>query len=279
MTSPSPDTPPTTRWSRAPYLVFFLVGGALFLLDRPAIEAADDRIVVTAGHVEDLRQALQLRGEDAGPEAVQGEIDRFIESEVMVREARRLELDRGDMIIRRRLEQKMTFLIDDMAKVDPPTTAELEAWIAEHPERYRTPARYEVEHVYFSRERRGDRAATEAEEALDVLRGGGEMPAGDPFLHGSRLVGQTAAQIERSCGEAFAEAVTATESGWTGPVASPWGHHVLRVTGRVEGEAAVLERVRKRVLADVVEHRKRVAAGKARAILLEQYTVDVEEAP
>ena len=43
-------------------------------------------------------------------------------------------LDRDDTVIRRRLRQKLEFLVDDAGRTAPPTDAELQAWLDRHPD-------------------------------------------------------------------------------------------------------------------------------------------------
>ncbi len=117
-----------------PLVHFFLAGAVLFAVDawlRPP-----DAVVVTAE-----RRASLTAGVD-DPAEVDAAVQRWIDEELLVREAKRLGLDRGDPVVRRRLVQKLRFLQE---RVDPPSTAALEAWLAEHPERFRVPARWALE--------------------------------------------------------------------------------------------------------------------------------------
>lgn len=270
-------------WWTAGWLHFLILGGILFALERITAPDDQDVIVIRASHVEGIRDALRLAEEEPTPEAVQAELDRFVESEVLVREAYRLGLDQGDQIIRRRLMQKMTFLVNDMAEAEPATEAGLQAWLEEHPERYRIPARYDVNHVFFSSTRRGAEAEADAAAALRDAGRTGEAPTGDPFLQGSTFTQKTAAQLAQVFGKPFAEALfqdtDVTDDSWQGPIASPFGQHLVRVRETVPSTAPPLDRVRERVYIDLRDHRRRVASGKAMADLLDLYTVQVEALP
>jgi hypothetical protein len=270
-------------WWTASWLHFLVLGGVLFALDRAAATDDQDTIVIRASHVAGIQDALELAGEDPTPEAVQAEIDRFVESEVLVREAYRLGLAQGDQIIRRRLKQKMTFLVNDMAEAEPSTEADLQAWLEEHPDRYRIPARYDVTHVFFSQTQRGQGATADAVAALQNTARTGEPPAGDPFLQGGSFSQSTAAQIAQVFGRSFAEELfqnaSASDDGWRGPIASPFGQHLVRVRETQPSTHPPLTQVRERVYLDLRDHRRRVASGKALAALLDLYTVQVEEQP
>ncbi len=248
--------PPSRRplW-REPLLHFLVIGAALYALDvarQPA--AADDVapiVVLPSMPSEAARQ--------------------FVEEEALFREARRLGLDQGDLVVRRRLVQKMELLLEDLAAPSPPTDAELQAWLAAHPEKYRAPARVTIEHVYFSRDRRKDAAEADARAALADPA----AAAGDPFLSGRRLEHRTEQDLARTFGADFAAAVVKLAPGaWAGPIASAYGRHLVRVEAVAPAATARLEDVRPRVLADVVEARRREAAAKARAEIVGRYPVE-----
>ena len=279
------------RWWRDPLAHFLMIGGLFFALEVMLMGTEDTRVAeqttirVSAEHAAELKSALSLqRGHDPNEQELKASIERFVNDEVMVREARRLGLDRGDLIIRRRLIQKMQFLIDDMAVSAPPTSSELISWFNEHRAQYQGVERYDVTQVYFATERRGDAAERDALDALNAWRAAGAEPSGDPFLGGGLLTRRTLQQLKRRFGEAFAAQVGAASRAqvpetWYGPVRSVFGYHLLRVTSTQPAAAPSLDAVRSRVRADLIEMRRRQMAGQARAKLRERFTVEVEATP
>lgn len=204
--------PKATRWWRSPLWHFFGIGLGLFVLEFMAVgggvEPSGDRtIVVSAAHVAELEAALRQGGPGYHEGMLKAEIDKYVAEEVMVREARRVSMDRGDLIIRRRLIQKMDFLVDEMAQAKEPTEGELKAWFEANAARYLRPARYSVEHVYFARERRGGDASRDASAALWAWREPGEAPSGDPFLGGLKFNRRTHKALTRQVDSRFAGAV------------------------------------------------------------------------
>ena len=68
---------------------------------------------------------------------------------------------------------------------------------------------------------------------------------GDPSLAGPTLPGRRFADVTRAFGYAFASALDGVAPGaWRGPLASPLGWHLVRVTGRDGGGAQPLAAVR-----------------------------------
>ncbi|MEE2785918.1 MAG: peptidylprolyl isomerase, partial [Myxococcota bacterium] len=240
--------------------------------------------IVSAAHIAELKAALSADGQAPTTDALDHQIQAFIDEEIMVREAKTLGLDRGDMIIRRRLIQKMSFVIDDMASANPPSVGEMEAWLKSNSERYSTPARLSLEHCYFSRDRRGEAARTSAEASLAAWRQSGVAPKGDPFLGGRAVKRRTPKQIERQFGQQFVafverEGPKAAASQWLGPVESPFGYHLVRMMRYEPDRPATLDRVQARVYADMMAARKREAAGQARIEMRTKYPVSIEKIP
>lgn len=267
-------------WWREPLLHFLVIGLLLFVVDAlraaPVAEAeGEPPILVSADFVRSVEAELARTG-TASAEAVRSAIDRYVEEEALVREARRLGLDQGDLVVRRRLVQKMEFLLGDRAVAEEPTEAELQAWLAAHEDRYRQPPRVSFQHVWFSRDKRGDQAEADARAAL---ASGAPEGAGDPFLLGAAFERQSQIDVARRLGATFATRIfTAPTGEWTGPLPSSYGQHLVRVTAVEPGRAATLAEVRNRVLGDLREERRAAAEREARRALRERYQVVVQGA-
>ncbi len=113
-----------------------LIGALLFAvtaLREKHSEHAEIRI--TAGEVAQLAAFWETQAQrKPTAEELQGLIEERIDEEVLAREAVRLGLDRDDVIVRRRLAQKMAFVSDDLAVVAEPAEAELREYFDAHRE-------------------------------------------------------------------------------------------------------------------------------------------------
>ena len=139
------------RLLKEPLLHFVLLGAALFALsalrgERTA-RAGDDEIVVSRGRIENLA-ALFAKTWQRAPtaEELRGLVDDFVLEEALYREGKALGVDQDDTIIRRRVRQKMEFVVGDIIEQAEPTDVELEEWLAEHPASYARPERYRFRH-------------------------------------------------------------------------------------------------------------------------------------
>ena len=165
----------TRRWIKEPLLHFVLLGAGLFALDallrERTVEVRGGEIVVSAGRIENLA-ALFAKTWQRPPTAdeLRGLVDDHVLEEALYREGLALGVDRDDTIIRRRVRQKMEFLVDDVVELTPPSEAELEAWFAEHAMSYARPGRFTFRQVYLSPDRPAAALARDAEELLAQLR-------------------------------------------------------------------------------------------------------------
>ena len=268
-----------------PLLHFLVLGAALFLLFRLVGDRAGERpdeIVVSAGQIDHLVEVWTktwLRP----PTSVelQGLIDDHIMEEILYREALALGLDRDDVIIRRRLRQKMEFLVDDFAETVEPTDEELEAFLRDNSESFVVDARLTYRQIYINQDSRGETAYEDAERLLAELTAGGALVSahelGDPLPLPEGYTASPQAEVASLFGREFAEALLELETGrWTGPVQSGYGLHLVRIDERTPGRMPELAEVR-----DVVE-REWFAARRAEAKsalyerLRERYTITVE---
>lgn len=256
-----------------------VLGVLLFGLHRRvAPPRASEEIVVAPDAVAGMREDFKRRtGRMPSATDEKSMIDAYVADEILVREALALGLDRGDVIVRRRLIQKMEFLIENTEPVPEPTDAELEAFIAAHPERYATPARVTFTHVFVSNERAGANADAEAAGLRDKLDAGADPATlGDPFLRGRELRLHSQPELAGIFGPQFAAAVMQLpENVWSQPIRSTFGAHVVRVTEKKPGTAPALATMRQRVERDWKDDRRQELNRDARARLRQRYVVTV----
>ncbi|MGF1492119.1 MAG: hypothetical protein ACFBSC_06650 [Microcoleaceae cyanobacterium] len=190
---PSPEPPDQAdviqqnwfiRVIREPLIHFLLLGALLFGLyfwvngssinvssNRLGNPAISDQIDISAGVIDLLRNNWRRQwGKNPSPEDLQDAVDQYLREEVLYREALKLGMDQNDLIIRRRLVQKMEFLAEDVDTLQEPTDEQLQPYLEAHAERYAIPSRFSFSQIYFSRELRGRQADTDAEQVLKQLQ-------------------------------------------------------------------------------------------------------------
>ena len=234
------------------------------------------QIVVTA----QKRQWLAGRWEHQWRRPPTGEelgqlVEDFVREEVLYREALALGLDLADLVVRRRLVQKMEVLA--FADSAPLGDAGVMGYFLAHREDYRLPERVTFAHVFFSAAARGARAAADARAARTGLRGAGAADAagvGDPPVAASPVTAATRRQVGDRFGAQFADAVFALQPGtWDGPVPSAHGQHLVLVTEHAAARLPELAEVSGRVAADMDAERRAGAVDAMYARLRARYEV------
>ena len=205
-------------------LHFLVLGAALFglfsIVGKKDVEAPT-KVVISASRVATLAdQFARTWRRPPTEQELQGLVEDYIRDEVFYREGLAAGLDRDDVVIRRRVRQKMEFLAEDIAAAEP-SDEQLAAYLASNPERFRTEDRLTFHHVFLSATRRGLRTRRRRQTARgDTCRH--ECPCGhgqcDPFLLGEEFREMSQSDVARTFGEGFANQLSAAEPGrWLGP--------------------------------------------------------------
>ena len=128
---------------KQPFLHFVVLGAALFVLygvvgpKEEEAAAPLAQIVITSDRIASLSENFN-RTQQRAPtdEELQGLIDDYVREEVFYREGTALGLDREDIVIRRRMRQKMEFVADD-ASIGEPTEEQLVEYLQTHPDEFK----------------------------------------------------------------------------------------------------------------------------------------------
>ena len=139
-------------------------------------------------------------------EELRGLVTEFLKEELLTREAREMGLDGNDTVVRRRLAQKLEFLIQDTSRLSEPTDDD----------------------------RRAD-AAADAKTVLEKLSHA-DAPAsaadmGDRLLIDAEFHDADEQTVSGQFGRDFARAVFTLKQGeWQGPIESGYGLHLVHVS-------------------------------------------------
>jgi hypothetical protein len=213
-------------------------------------------------------------------------IDDYVKEEALYREAKKLNLEANDYIIKRRMIQKVDFLYKNT----------LEEHIVLHPDsllhyyennkaRYKVPSLYTFTHV-FIKTKKGESAKRQQKSVrlLKKLQQGaiGFNQAGkygERFLYHTNYVDRDKGYIDSHFGAEFSNAIAllnADKKNWKGPFLSEHGYHiVLLTTTKKEIQQPYVA-----VEADIKEDYKRTFERKLKNDLilevLKQYTIKID---
>jgi len=275
---------------KEPLVYFFVLGFVVFglhsFLNRTNQESEDPFTVeVTSADIEWIRSSWEARMKrQPMQQELQGLINRYIRDEILFREAMAMDLDDRDLVIQRRLVQKLTFVFEDLAETIEPTDYELKNYMRENQEKYRIPQMISFTQVYFNPSKRKD-AMEEAKTVLARLKPAERAPEeaaslGDTIMIDAAFRKKSPDEVARILGREFADALfSIDEKGWQGPIGSTFGLHLVYISDHIASRMPEFENIRKNVQYDFMYDRKKEVIDSAYNAVKSRYTILVEGLP
>lgn len=255
-------------------LVWFVAFGViLFALDLAAQRQDRRTIHIDLPLVEKL--VAQWEGQTKrrpNAQELDSLIEGYIREEILVREAQNMGLDDNDVIIRRRLAQKVEFFLSENDPPALPDEAALRQWFETNRAAYDRPEKLSWRHVFAA-----DEAEASALLGAVTTNDKNWRNLGQPFMLARAYARQARPQMSQAMGTRFAEAVFAKSAttGWFGPVRSAYGWHVVEITENHAAEAAQFEPLADKIAADWQSEQARLARQRAWQDLRAEYAIEL----
>ena len=211
--------------------LFILIGLFLYIVDyRFSYDEDLNQIIIPDDEILGLIDTWRDQvGRDPSDEEIVRIINNLVNEEILYREALKLELDKNDRIIKRRLAQKVEFLKQDDRQ---PSSADLEEFYNENKSKYAVEDLFSFSHHFFSDQ---ENSEARARESLIKITNGDEVDS-DPFILGNDLNLVSKNDLEKNFGNSFYESLALMDDNqWSGPVASDLGLHIVFIKKRVNG--------------------------------------------
>jgi hypothetical protein len=262
-------------------LHFLLIGIALFAAHgwmAPA-DSGGRRIVITQGVVDDLvAQHVAAKGREPSTTELNYLIESYVRDEILYREGVRLGLERDDIVVKRRVRQKIEIMAEEDASTGAPTDADLSAYLAANQARFVQPAVLTFEQVFIAESTSGPGVVRAVAATREALRKGADPEdLGKPTLLPHRMTQTPADLVAREFGAPFAASLeTAPVGEWVGPIDSSFGAHYVRVSDRTPAVAPQLAAVRDRVVREWENERRQRARNDAYTKMRSEYQVTIE---
>jgi peptidyl-prolyl cis-trans isomerase C len=278
------------RWLHEPLLHVLLIGLALFAvygaLNPDAGQRQDaNRIVITADDLAQIQLNWMAQWQRApSPDEMRSLLDGKIREEILAREAMALGLDKDDTIVKRRMAQKMEFLMEDVSALREPPDDELRFWFEQNPQRFALPGLVSFRHLYFSSDLRGERARDAAADALQKLAGKPEQPPGleglaDPFMFQDFYAERSPDQIAGIFGTIFAQSLLGLKEGkWQGPIESGLGWHLVWIEAMTPGRVPTFEEVEAAVKSEWIDQQRVESKRKMFDSMIARFQIVLPEA-
>jgi parvulin-like peptidyl-prolyl isomerase len=264
-----------------PMLHFLLIGIALFAAYQwmAPVDSDGRRIVITQGVVDDLvTQHVAAKGREPSSTELNHLIESYVHDEILYREGVKLGLERDDIVVKRRVRQKIEVIAEEDASTRAPTDADLSAYLAANQARFAQPAILTFEQVFLGASTSGPEVVKAVAVTRAGLRNGTNLEElGKPTLLPLRLTETPADLVARDFGAAFAAALEKVPVGeWAGPIDSSFGAHYVRVSERTPAVAPQLAAVRDHVVREWENERRQRARNDAYARMRGEYEVSMD---
>ena len=264
-----------------PMLHFLLIGLALFgaYRWRSPGDSGGRRIVISQGVINDLvTQHVAARGREPSAGELNHLIESYVHDEVLYREGVKLGLDRDDIVVKRRVRQKIEMIAEEDASTRAPTDADLSAYFETNRARFVQAAVLTFDQVFIGESTSGLGVVHAAAVTREALRKGANAEElGKPTLLPHRMTRTPADLVTRDFGASFAAALEKVAVGdWVGPIDSSFGAHYVRVSDRTPAVAPQLAAVRDQVVREWENERRQRARNDAYTKMRAEYQVRIE---
>ena len=276
------------RIAREPLLHFLLIGMGIYaaygLFAAGEYDSDERRITVSASDVQVLGdQWARLWGRPPTQEELAGVVSDHVRTRILYKEAMAMGLDKGDLVIERRLAQKVELLAQGLITPEDPGEEELRAWYDTHGENYKQPDLYTVTHVFFDPDKRDATTLDDAHAALERLRNLDHVPAdltsyGDRFMLQNYYPQRTELELRKLFGAGFVDQIIELEPDtWHGPVLSGYGAHLVMISDVLRPPVPAFEAVEERVREEWFKTQIDEMSDRFVDNLIARYEIDVEE--
>lgn len=256
-----------TKLLREPLVHFIFAGFVLFIYFKSCSTgtASDDQILINE---EGLLSYMQYQSKAFNRDVFQDKfasfskeekeelIQNYIRDEALYREAVEIGLDQNDFVIKRRVIQKMEFVLNDFDESEVKISEDsLQAYYNDHQQSYYQSSLYSFTHVFFNREtdakQRADDFLSQADQKEYTTSE--SLAFGDRFLYHRNYSEKTISFLEGHFGKLFIEALAELEADderWQGPLPSEHGQHAIRLFQKENASIPTLEEIRSVVESD-----------------------------
>lgn len=243
------------RLFHEPLLHFLVLGAVLFALNAfVSPDVPKERLIDVTP---EIRQSIvdlfvSERQRQPSTEELERLIDTWILNETTYREALVQGLDKGDDMIRERINQKMRLLIFSNISVEEPTEADLQAWLEKRRFRFDLPER-----LSFFELPVGESQA-EAEEILRQIESGSEPES--VRLRAHIFAKRPRDSLNETFGKEFVDELASSPLGKWRTMQSAEGWHIVRLDVIDPGKRATIDDVRSALAGDWQQERARALA-------------------
>jgi len=213
---------------KEPLVHFFILGfiSYLYLLNAQVL---NEEIIVSTAKINQLKsQFANTHLREASDEELDSLIDDYVKDIIAFQKGEELGLIADDVIIQRRVRQKIEFMLEDSIAILSPSKEELLIYMSEHQKSFMQDEVYSFLQIYIDTSKHDDVDSYIKNILLEVDTKN-HSSLGDNLMLDTRLTGVTSSQITRTFGKKFMQNLEKLEPyGWH-RVQSGYGLHLVKI--------------------------------------------------
>ena len=273
------------RLFKEPMVYFCIIGALVYYFYVPDITDKDltDSVVELPSRFVDAQKDKFSQQYQRQPSEVelQSIIDQEVNAEILFREAWRLQLYVGDAVVKKRMIQKMQFLLEEGSATTDVSEEELEAYFLTHQETFSSSQKVDLYHVLFSQSLDAERhleqlikagSGSTKDMAGSAEKGSVAFPLGNVF---TKISGK---ELARFFGDDFYKNIDQTKlDQWQGPVKSRYGFHVVKLSNESKTNEVRFSDVRENIRRRLIETNRTATRRDAVETIKQRYQVNITD--
>lgn len=277
------------RLLKEPMVYFCIIGALVYYFYVPDITDKDltDSVVQLPSRFVDAQKDKFSQQYQRQPSEVelQNIIDQEVNAEILFREAWRLQLYVGDAVVKKRMIQKMQFLLEEGSATKDVSDEDVEAYFLTHQETFLSRSKVDLYHVLFSQSLDAERHLEQLMKAdgrsiegvAGSVKGSVAFPLGNVFTQISEE------DVAQFFGEIFSENLGMATfdltrlDQWQGPVKSRYGFHVVKLSNLSKAKEVSFSDVRDSIRKKLIETNRSASRRDAVEAVKQRYQVKITD--
>lgn len=256
---------------------FFVAGAVIFGLyeffgDKQT-QSEQSQIYITIEEQKNIEAVLtKTKQRPPSEQELQSAIEELIDETIFYKEAIALGLDGDDIVVRRRLAQKLKFIIGDLG-INEPSEEELSQFYEENKDKYKQDQSYIFNQIYFESLPKNPQAILQEIQTTENLATIGDtidIPYGFKNAPSERVQQVFGSQFELALKEA-------PLNQWVGPVESAYGYHYIRLLERKEAIYPSMNDIRVKLTDDWRWEQQNKATANFLTEMRKKYNIVIEQ--
>ena len=268
------------RLLKEPMVYFCIIGAFVYYFYIPTIseeDLIDSEIKLPSSYVETLKaNFINQYNRQPSEEEFQAIIDQEVSAEILFREAWRLQLYVGDSVVRKRMIQKMQFLLEEGSAAHDIPESVLKAYFKMNGNLFASGKRFDIYHVLFNDEKSAEAHLKELQQQNNYppkpITGVVAFPLGNAFTQISEK------EIKKYFGKDFYNGIQLAEQNqWQGPIKSRYGYHLVKLSKLSKAKEIAFDDVRENIRKRVMEEQRIASRHQAVAEIKQRYQVVISD--